>query len=138
MVRVTFDRLKAILSLAPGERSEGHVHTLGMAYSKQIQFFNDLRSTVGEYAHSQCCQHLTYLQHPAGKVLSTQLVFHEGDSDSKLYIILAGSCAVISLRTKPNGKKKFQLLTILRPGDSFGEAALVSKKPRPTSVMCKK
>ena len=43
---------------------------------------------------------------------------------------------ITSVKTA-QGKKKLQLLTILRQGDCFGELALISNKPRAASVLCR-
>lgn len=61
----------------------------------------------------------------------------EGEPASQFYIIIHGSCSVISLKTKSSGAKKFSLLSVLRQGDSFGELALISGQPRAASVLCR-
>ena len=134
------ENLKEILALAPESRSEGQINAL-MAFSKSIKFFGELRKNINESAHAQCCRHLTYVCHPAGSVSDRQYVFQEGDPASRFYIILSGSCAVISSSikpgAKPGSKAKPQLLTILRQGDCFGEIALISNKPRLASLVCR-
>lgn len=66
-VVVTFERLKSILALPAHERTDSQINTL-MMFSMQMKFFAELRETVGEYAHHQCCKHLEYQACPPGMV----------------------------------------------------------------------
>ena len=66
----TFDRIRSILSLPYAERTESQISSL-MSFTQKMKFFSDLRDTVGEYAHYQCCQRLGFLQCPPGKVMLT-------------------------------------------------------------------
>ena len=62
------------------------------------------------------------------------MVFQQGDPGDLFYIILSGSCAVVSA-TKSSSQP--QLLTVVRQGDNFGELALIANVPRAASVMCR-
>ena len=47
---------------------------------------------------------------------------------------MTGSVAVLAPYRRKDGKRDFNLLTVLRSGDSFGELALISNKPRAASI----
>ena len=58
-------------------------------------------------------------------------VIHQGDVADYYYVVRAGSVAVI--RENTDTRSKIQLAT-LEPGDSFGEEALISGRPRNASI----
>lgn len=62
-------------------------------------------------------------------------MFREGDPADKFYIILSGSCSVLS--TSPLLPNHQRLLGILRQGDYFGELALLNNQPRMASILCR-
>jgi len=128
----TLEQLHFVLSLPPTDRTQVHL-TLLMTATKGVKFYTELREQYGEFVHLELCRHLTYQQSP-----SEAVVFEEGQEGSTFYSILAGSCAVIVLkRTAASTEKKPALLSILREGDSFGELALLYRKPRAAGVLCR-
>lgn len=64
-------------------------------------------------------------------------MFHAGDEGSRFYVIMTGSCAVLSPVEKPNGETEYKQLALLRQGECFGELALLTYKPRAASVICR-
>ncbi len=129
---VSLDQFRQVLSLPPAARTGAHI-TLLMTATKSVKLFTELRDLYGEFAQSELCRYLTY-QENSGE----DLVFAEGQEGSTFYTILSGSCAVIVLqKTPPSTEKKPLLLSILRTGDSFGELALLYRKPRAAGVLCR-
>ena len=63
-------------------------------------------------------------------------MFREGDYADNFYIILSGSCSVLST-SQHFPKAEARLLCILRQGECFGELALLSKHPRTASILCR-
>lgn len=128
----SLDQLRFMLSLPPAARSQVHLALLITA-TKGVKFYTELRERYGEFAHLELCRHLTFQQSPGEAV-----VFEEGQAGSTFYTILSGSCAVIVLQRTPDStEKKPTLLSILREGDSFGELALLYRKPRAAGVLCR-
>src|SRR3972149_4095732 len=60
-----------------------------------------------------------------------EVVFKEGDVGDKFYIILSGEVRVM----KPITTLGNEALAILKPGDFFGEMALIDDSPRSASVI---
>jgi NADH dehydrogenase len=63
-----------------------------------------------------------------------QLVFSEGELGDRVYILLSGRAEVV--RRRPNGAAGEQILTVLGPGECFGEMALLESAPRNASIRC--
>ena len=126
---LSLDQLRQILSLPASLRTPTEIQTL-VSFSQHLKFFEELREHLSEAAHAQCCQHLTYLSHSSG-----QFLFHEGDQGNSFYVLLAGSCAV--LQSSLSGQKDYEQLIIVRQGEGVGELALISKKLRAASVLCR-
>jgi CRP-like cAMP-binding protein len=57
-------------------------------------------------------------------------VFFQDDPSDSLYVLLSGSAKVF--RTSEDGRDR--ILTTLRPGDSFGELAMIEGRPRSATV----
>lgn len=64
-------------------------------------------------------------------------MFHAGEEGSRFYVIISGSCAVLSPVVKPSGETEYKQLALLRQGECFGELALLTYKPRAASVICR-
>lgn len=62
------------------------------------------------------------------------MVFRVGDQGTKVYVILAGSCAVLCPK---RANAELYQTAILRAGDCFGELALRNSKPRAFSVLAR-
>jgi hypothetical protein len=56
----------------------------------------------------------------------SDIIFREGDKGDKLYLILEGQINIVKLIPGKGGK----ILTTLKPGDYFGEMALIDEAPR--------
>jgi len=125
----SLDQLRQILSLLAHLRSSEQIKTL-VTFSQHLKFFEELRERLSEAAHFQCCQYMSYEYNSAG-----QFLFHEGDPGNCFYVLLAGSCAV--LKSSVLGQQDSEQLTIVRQGEGVGELALLSKKPRAASVLCR-
>jgi CRP-like cAMP-binding protein len=59
-----------------------------------------------------------------------QAVFFQDDPSDSLYVVLSGSAKVF--RTSEDGRDR--ILMILRPGDAFGELAMIEGLPRSATV----
>jgi CRP-like cAMP-binding protein len=57
---------------------------------------------------------------------SGEFIFFEGDVENHFFIVESGT---VNIHTKDMTGKKI-LITVINPGDSFGEFALISKCPR--------
>lgn len=128
---VGLEHLKLILLIPPKDRTPAQIQTLAES-TKHIKFFAELINSEGPEAHRQCVQIMTYLSIKTGEFL-----FHAGDEGGCFYIILSGSVAVLAPFQKKEGKVDYNLLTILRSGDNFGELALISNKPRAASILAR-
>jgi CRP/FNR family cyclic AMP-dependent transcriptional regulator len=64
------------------------------------------------------------------KFPSGTAVFFEDDPSDSLYVVLSGSAKVF--RTSEDGRDR--IMTILRPGDAFGELAMIEGQPRSATV----
>ena len=121
-----FQLLHDILCVPPHQRTKAQITSLAN-FSIHLKFFQDLSAELSAEAHEQCCKHLKYHQASAGRFL-----FRQGDPGSQFFIILQGSCAVLT-----RDGKDLRQLTVLRQGECFGELALLSHKPRAASVLCR-
>ena len=121
-------KLKEILNLSPMQRTPEQIKVL-LPYAAQLQLYPETGGEVPTEVRYQCCQHLSYEFVPCGKY-----VFHEGDEGSKFYIILSGSCSVVSADPQTYDLRQ---LSILRPGECFGELSLLAKMPRAAGIFCR-
>ena len=64
------------------------------------------------------------------RVLDGEVILREGDAADAAYVIVEGSCEVFRER---DGRRT--VLRTLRPGEAFGEASLLSARPRTASVV---
>lgn len=129
--QVGLEHLKLILLIPWKDRSPAQLQTL-VDSTKHIKFFAELTASEGQDAHRQCVQTMSYLSIKTG-----QFLFHAGEEGGCFYIILNGSVAVLAPYRKKEGKVDYNLLTVLRGGDSFGELALISNKPRAASILAR-
>ena len=60
-----------------------------------------------------------------------EVVFREGAQGDSIYVVKSGSIRV----TKTEDGAEERVLAILKPGDHFGEIALVDKRPRSATVI---
>ena len=120
------------MTLPRKQRSAQHIHLL-LQFTKPFKIFADLSPE----AHLQCCHCLAYSFTESGKVTATQYVFREGDVGSNFYMILRGACAVLVSGVRGDGRTEVKQVTTLRPGESFGELALISHQPRLASIVCR-
>jgi len=74
------------------------------------------------------CGYMLLCKYPKG-----QIIFHEGDPDDSMAIILEGSIEVTKQDASPDHKPK--CLVRIGPGRAFGELALIEGPPR--SATCK-
>ncbi len=88
---------------------------------RQATLFN----TLDDEAASALRESMTEVRIRRGEVL-----FHEGDSGDKLYIVTEGKVKLG--RTSSDGREN--LLAILGPGQMFGELSLFDPGPRSTTV----
>ena len=128
LLSIPMDQLRFILSLPPESRNNANLAFLAAA-TKTVKFYADIRDKYGEFTHCELCRYVMYQENMPG-----DFVFSEGDEGSCFYTITSGSCAVI---TRKKGEKLPRLLAILRVGEGFGELAMLVRKPRAASVLCR-
>ena len=124
------EAMKRILSKPPKDRTPKTMQFL-INFTKEIKFFNEL----GDEAHYQCCQYMTYHYAEEGDVILTQFLFHKGDAGSQFFVILSGKCGV--LVPTEDGAIDFTEVLVYNTGDSFGELAVMKNQPRAASILCK-
>lgn len=127
--------LLAILLLPKRQRSDKLVDQL-VTFTHNIKVFAEMSEEMSEEAHRQCCECLGVGMWKAGKVRGRQYVFREGDAADNFYIILSGSCSVLST-PQHLPKADPRLLSILRQGECFGELALLGNHLRTASILCR-
>eukprot|EP00276_Gloeochaete_wittrockiana_P005730 CAMPEP_0184661024 /NCGR_PEP_ID=MMETSP0308-20130426/36650_1 /TAXON_ID=38269 /ORGANISM="Gloeochaete witrockiana, Strain SAG 46.84" /LENGTH=531 /DNA_ID=CAMNT_0027102045 /DNA_START=220 /DNA_END=1812 /DNA_ORIENTATION=- len=99
----------------PAERTNEEVAGL-VRWAQSMKYFATLEADLLE---SLCCR-MAYEQFEVGAT-----VFSEGDEAKSMYVIVYGTALVMA---------KGETLAELGPGESFGDIALVSTKPRSATV----
>ena len=128
----SLDDLRSILAVPPSSRSEADIGFLAF-FTGHIKFFADMIASGNAESHRECCRAFTYERHPAGEFL-----FEAGEEGSKFYVIISGSCGVLTpVKRYKSVKAEYRQLTLLRQGEYFGELALINYKPRAASVICR-
>lgn len=121
--------LQRILRRHPKDRTPAQIQALS-SFTSHCKFFSELALSEGTSAVQSCLQYLTLLVLSSG-----QVVFNSGEEGTKFYIVLSGSVAVLAPYRRKDGKKDYNQLSVLHPGDSFGELALLSNKPRSACIL---
>ena len=128
-----------ILQKAPEYRNIQDIKMLERS-TKNVEFFQKYDKDT----HEQICKYMTYQQCSQG-----QTVFEIGSQGETFFIILKGCVDVwvflprVVEETKPDGTietKTEMALTNVRTlfaGNSFGELALMEKKPRAATIICR-
>lgn len=126
------DSLKRILKKQYNERTEEDIKLLAKLLS-QISFFQTLGVQNEQNILEKCCNYFNIEFANKGSY-----VFLYGSQGTKFYVILKGSVGVLVPKygnfTKHND---FLEIKVLKTGESFGELALISKKTRSASILCK-
>lgn len=126
------DTLKRILKKQYNERTEDDIKLLVKLLS-QISFFQTLGVQNEQNIIEKCCNYFNIEFANKGSY-----VFLYGSQGTKFYVILQGSVGVMVPKFGNFTKKDdFLEIKILKTGESFGELALISKKPRSASILCK-
>lgn len=120
--------IKNILKKIPSERTERDIIRLQSQLS-QLEFFKTLGLQKEQNLLEKVCHFLMLETYD-----KDQYIFNYGEIGSKFYIILEGSVSVL---IPEKDFRKFKEVRILKIGDSFGELALISKKTRSASIVCK-
>ena len=94
-----------------------------------LPFFSKILSEQGFDCVMECLKHLSLESFPAQSI-----VFEKGTFGSKFYVILKGFVS-ISLKTA-NFITEIPEFDYLKEGDSFGELALLTGKPRTATLKC--
>ncbi|PPJ54807.1 hypothetical protein CBER1_04068 [Cercospora berteroae] len=83
-----------------------------------------LLSSLTPYERSKIADALDTVKHPAGST-----IIQEGDAGDKFYILEAGEAVAVKRGREQQPLKRY------KPGDYFGELALLEDKPRAASVV---
>ena len=125
------ETLKRILNVEPEERDEEEIKCLVEILGK-MEFFQTLGVQNEVKLIETCCRNISI-----EFVEKNQYVFLYGSLGSKFYIILQGTVGVLIPKNGGMGSEEFREIKILKTGDAFGELALISKKNRAASILCK-
>ncbi|KAL4479098.1 hypothetical protein ABPG73_022216 [Tetrahymena malaccensis] len=141
-------KLIEILSKDPSFRKTDEVDWV-ISQTQDIEFFKNINNQAKSDVHRRCCQRMRYEFHSAN-----DLIFKIGSYGNKFYIIINGKAGVYirniidyqskqkSQTTIESGNPKYDLVgglfyfKELSEGMSFGELALLEKKPRAASILC--
>lgn len=88
-----------------------------VAYLRQVPIFCML-----EPEHLTILAEMTYHQH----YRKGQMIFYRGDAGDAMYVLLSGSVKL----TLPSDEGSEMLVAVLRPGEHFGELAVLDARPR--------
>ena len=114
---------KDILSKSPYLRNRKDCETL-LTLVKNVKFFQNL----GEKEQLELCKVMGFMD----VAWARQRIMTEGEKGSTFYVILVGSVLV---QIKVADSKNLKTVAHLHPGDSFGEAALITDNPRNATVV---
>ncbi|CAG9321785.1 unnamed protein product [Blepharisma stoltei] len=124
--------LKTILEKSPESRTAEDINKI-MGFTVNVKFFKSLTADSSSIIHRECCLCMSYEFFPAN-----EYVFHYGDKGNKFYILLFGSVGVqVPFMNEETEQYDYQEVLVLKDGASFGELALLEKKPRAASIQCK-
>ncbi len=88
---------------------------------KNVSLFSSLNDEQLQHINQYCVR---------VAVKGETVLFREKELGNEFYMLLAGSVKIYTTGT--NGEEK--ILSVLRPGESFGELALIDGKPRSASA----
>lgn len=100
----------------------GFRHQIYLDLLKQTSIFGHLNDEALRILAHQ----MSIRQHPAGA-----MIIHQQEVGEAFYILVKGRAKVVLFG--PNGRE--MILSILAPGDFFGEVAILDGKPRSADVM---
>lgn len=126
--------MRKILEKGTGKRSESDLNFLGN-YLRYNDFFFNLSITKDNSTLEQCYRYMSI-----EFCKKNQFVFHFGQKGDKFYVILKGRVKVLAPNehslssTEVLSLENMQEAKVLEVGNSFGELALFSNKPRTASI----
>lgn len=124
--------IKSILLKEADERTDLDINKI-LDITQNVKFFKALKEESSDTIHKECCASMTY-----EFFSENQNVFNHGERGNKFYILLYGAIGVqIPILNPETQVPEFQEVLILRDGSSFGELALLEKKPRAATIKCK-
>ncbi|KAM3131880.1 Cyclic nucleotide-binding domain-containing protein 2 [Paramecium bursaria] len=94
-----------------------------------VEFFQNLLTKEGQGTVDRCLEKLRI-----EKLEQNELVCKSGERGYKFYIILKGSVEVY-LEQRKEGQTESILINTLKQGQSFGELALITSKPRLATII---
>jgi len=118
-----YDVCKTILAKQPMYRSRKECQQLLMLV-KNVKFFQNLETD----AQLELCKVMGHKD----VAWARDTVMRQGDPGTTFFVILLGSFHV---QIKVQDSKNLKTVAHLHPGDSFGEAALISNNPRNATVV---
>ena len=120
-------KITYILNKHQGSRSPEDIREISSLISN-IKFFESLKDN--KHIFNECCAYLSY-----ESFSKDQYFFHIGDTGDKFYILIQGEASVL-IPIKDN-KASMKEIHVFSDGASFGEAALIEKKPRNATIQAK-
>lgn len=126
------DKVKTICKKKPNERSLADITDLqNLTFKSKV--FKNISELSGEAALQICCKFLSYEFCPANSYL-----FNAGDLGTCFYTLISGKVSIeIPIVDERTGETHYKEVVEISKGESFGELALESSKPRAASAKCK-
>ena len=118
-----YDACKAVLSKSQYLRTTAECTKL-LELVKNVKFFKSMAAG----AQLELCKVMNHLD----VAWARQTIMQQGDPGTQFYVILVGSFYV---QIQVSDSKNLKTVAHLHPGDSFGEAALISNNPRNATVV---
>ncbi len=118
-----YDACKQILGKSQFLRTRKDCEALLMLV-KNVKFFQEL----SEDAQLELCKVMNHVD----VAWARQTIMQQGDAGSTFFVIIVGSFYV---QIQVAESKNLKTVAHLHPGDSFGEAALISNQPRNATIV---
>ena len=129
-MEINISKLKDILNKEQQLRDYNDIKLIG-SFISNIKFFESIKENKSIF--KECCMYLTYEYFDAN-----QYIFKEGEIGNKFYILIQGQAGVIiKEKDKETESITFKEVFVYNDGGSFGELALIDKKPRAASILTK-
>ena len=129
-----YERLKNVLVKSGSNRSYDDILVL-KAYFLSLDFLRNLCSNMSPKQTEDLCRNMVLDTYDFGSY-----VFKQGDIGEKFYIVLTGTCDIITNHRVElaHGESEYRERVVFtcKQGSHFGERALEYNEPRAASILC--